>query len=81
MSETAAEKPAFRDALRFRRCLIPADAFYDWQSGGPKQKQAFSIGMADDFTFAFAGLWESWTSPKREIVETCTILTTMPNLL
>lgn len=59
MSETAAEKPAFRDALRFRRCLIPADAFYDWQSGGPKQKQAFSCGMADDSTFAFAGLWES----------------------
>ena len=71
-SETAAEKPAFRDALRFRRCLIPADAFYDWQSGDRQQKQAFSIGMADDSTFAFAGLWESWTSPKREIVETCT---------
>ncbi len=81
MSETAAETAAFRDALRLRRCLIPADAFYEWQSGGPKQKQAFSIGMADDSTFAFAGLWESWTSPKGEIVETCTILTTRPNSL
>jgi putative SOS response-associated peptidase YedK len=81
MSETAADKPAFRDALRFRRCLIPADAFYEWQSIGLKQKQAFSIGMADDSTFAFAGLWESWTDPNGEAVETCTILTTTPNAL
>ena len=55
MSETAAEKPAFRDALRLRRCLIPADGFYEWQSSG-RQKQPFSIGMANDSVFAFAGL-------------------------
>jgi putative SOS response-associated peptidase YedK len=81
ISESAADKPAFRDALRFRRCLIPADAFYEWQSIGLKQKQPFSIGMADDSTFAFAGLWESWTDPNGEAVETCTILTTTPNAL
>jgi putative SOS response-associated peptidase YedK len=81
MSETAAEKPAFRDALRLRRCLIPADGFYEWQSMGSKQKQPFSIGMADDSLFAFAGLWECWSDPSGEILETCTILTTKPNAL
>jgi putative SOS response-associated peptidase YedK len=81
MSGTAAEKPAFRDALRLRRCLIPASSFYEWQSIGLKQKQPFSIGMADDSTFAFAGLWDSWTDPGGDIVETCTILTTTPNAL
>jgi putative SOS response-associated peptidase YedK len=59
MSETAADKAAFRDAFRLRRCLIPADSFYEWQPIGPKHKQSFSIGMADDSTLAFAGLWES----------------------
>ena len=81
MSETAAEKPAFRDALRLRRCLIPADSFYEWESISQKQKQPYSIGMADDSTFAFAGLWESWIDPDGDIVETCTILTTTPNAL
>ena len=81
MSETAAEKPAFRDALRFRRCLIPTDSFYEWKSSGGKQKQPFSIGMADDSLFAFAGLWERWRDPSGEFLETCTILTTSPNTL
>jgi putative SOS response-associated peptidase YedK len=81
MSETAAEKHAFRDALRLRRCLIPADSFYEWASIGSKHKQPFSIGMADDSTFAFAGLWETWLGPDGNGVETCTILTTTPNAL
>ena len=81
MSETAADKPAFRDALRLRRCVIPADSFYEWLRNGSKQKQPFSIGMADGSTFAFAGLWESWTDPRGDVVETCTILTTTPNAL
>ena len=51
------------------------------QSIGLKQKQPFSIGMADDSTFAFAGLWESWTGPNGEVVDTCSILTTTPNAL
>jgi putative SOS response-associated peptidase YedK len=81
MSETAAQKPAFRDALRLRRCLVPADGFYEWLSNGSRQKQPYNIGMADDSVFAFAGLWESWMNPQGQAVETCTILTTTPNAL
>jgi putative SOS response-associated peptidase YedK len=57
MSETAAEKPAFRDSLR-RRCLIPADSFCEWEKLGPKEKQPYNFGMIDDSVFGFAGLWE-----------------------
>jgi len=81
MSETAADKPAFRDALRFRRCLIPADGFYEWRASGSRQKQPFNIGMADDSTFALAGLWERWLDSHGSAVETCTILPTKPNAL
>jgi putative SOS response-associated peptidase YedK len=81
MSETAADKPAFRDAMRRRRCLIPADGFYEWQKVGTKEKQPYSISMTDDSLFAFAGLWERWRDPADEFVETCTILTTKPNSL
>ena len=81
MSEIVAEKPAFRDAMRRRRCLIPADAFYEWQRIGRKEKQPYSIGMMDDSVFAFAGLWDRWPDPAGEVVETCTILTTKPNSL
>lgn len=81
MSETATEKPAFRDAMRRRRCLIPADGFYEWKRFGPKEKQPFNFGMADDSPFAFAGLWERWRDQHDEVIETCTILTTTPNSL
>ena len=81
MSETAAEKPAFRDAMRRRRCVIPVDAFYEWKKIGAKEKQPYSFGMIDDSVFAFAGLWERWRDPTGEFVETCTILTTRPNAL
>ena len=81
MSETAAEKPAFRDALRRRRCLILADAFYEWKKTGPKAKQPYNIGLATGSAFAFAGLWDRWRDPKNNILETCTILTTRPNSL
>lgn len=81
MSETAAEKPAFRDALRFRRCLLPADGFYEWKRLGAREKQPFQFQMADGSSFAFAGLWERWQGPNKELVETCTILTTKPNSL
>ena len=76
MSETAAEKPAFRDAMRLRRCLIPASAFYEWLKTGPQEKQPYNFGMIDDSIFAFAGLWERWRDPAGEVIETCTILTT-----
>lgn len=81
MSETAAEKPAFRDAMKWRRCLILADAFYEWRRLSSKEKQPYSIGMADDSPFAFAGLWERWQDQDKNSVETCTILTTKPNSL
>jgi len=81
MAETASSKPAFSEAMKRRRCLIPADAFYEWRKLGPKQKQPYSFGMADDSVFAFAGLWERWKNANNEIVESCTILTTTPNAL
>jgi putative SOS response-associated peptidase YedK len=68
-------------AMRQRRCLIPADGFFEWKKLGPKEKQAYNIGMADDSVFAFAGLWERWRDPANEVVETFTILTTRPNPL
>lgn len=79
-AETAAEKPSFRAAFKRRRCLIPADGFYEWQKLGGK-KQPMFIHMADKVPFAFAGLWESWHSPDGGIFDTCTILTTTPNEL
>ena len=72
MSETAAEKPAFRDAMKWCRCLVPADAFYEWVRLGPQEKQPYSIGMADDSVFAFAGLWDRWLDKDNKPLETCT---------
>jgi len=79
-SETAAVKPAFREALASRRCLIPADGFYEWQRNG-KTKQPYCFDIGDGELFAFAGLWDRWTNRQREVVESCTILTTTPNPL
>jgi putative SOS response-associated peptidase YedK len=79
-SETAAEKPSFRVAFKYRRCLVPADGFYEWQkvNGG---KQPVRIGLADGGLFAIAGLWEHWQSPDGSEIESCTLLTTGPNEL
>src|SRR5262245_3469949 len=66
-SETLAEKPMFRTAVRRRRCLIPADGFYEWQesaSGSRGKKQPYFIHRPDNAPIAFAGLWETWTQPK-----------------
>jgi putative SOS response-associated peptidase YedK len=79
MSESAAEKPAFREAISKRRCLVPADGFYEWQELSSKEKQPYNFGMADNCIFAFAGLWEKWKNPENQVIETCTILTTKPN--
>lgn len=77
-SETASTKPAFRDPLRFRRCLIPADGFYEWARKGAS-KQPFCFEVRDGALFAFAGLWDGWKDPNGNWVKTCSILTTTPN--
>ncbi len=79
-SETAADLPAFRDSLRSRRCLIPADGFYEWQKVG-KGKQPYCFTLVDGGIFSFAGLWDRWRSPEGRIIETCSILTTSANEL
>jgi putative SOS response-associated peptidase YedK len=78
-AETAAAKPSFRELLHSRRCLIPADGFYEWKRDG-KEKLPFCFTLADESVFALAGLWERSQSPQG-IVESCTILTTQPNEL
>ena len=79
-SETAPEKPSFRRAFRERRCLIPADGFYEWKrmNGG---KQPYYIRMDGGHPFAFAGLWESWDKGREGEIRSCTILTTGANPL
>ncbi|MGE5236953.1 MAG: SOS response-associated peptidase [Acidobacteriota bacterium] len=79
-AETVADKPAFRAALRHRRCLVVADGFYEWRRL-ENRKQPYHIRMADGRPFAFAGLWERWTPMNGEPVESCAIVTTEPNEL
>jgi putative SOS response-associated peptidase YedK len=84
-AETALDKPAFRNAFRRRRCLVPADGFYEWRQEG-KEKRPYLIARRDGAPFAFAGLWERWT-PKEPtpgapaFVDSFTILTTTANAL
>lgn len=80
--ETLEEKPAFRGSLKYKRCLILADGFYEWKSSpGKKVKTPFFIHMKDRKPFAFAGLWDSWNSPDGSQIKSCTIITTQPNEL
>ncbi len=76
-AETAAEKPSFREALRRRRCLVPADGFYEWKKE-PDGKQPWLIRRTGGRGFALGGLWECWHGPEGP-VESFTILTTAPN--
>lgn len=81
-AETVAETPAFRDPFRSRRCLIPADAFYEWSRANKgKEKSPFCFSMADDSVFAFAGIWDRWKNPEKQWIETCSIITTSANAL
>jgi len=77
-AETVAEKPSFRSAFKKRRCLVVATGFYEWQVQGGT-KQPMWIGLRSHRPFAFAGLWEHWTTAEGEPLETCTIITTEPN--
>jgi putative SOS response-associated peptidase YedK len=79
-SETASTLPAFREAFRSRRCLVPADGFYEWQRTG-KAKQPFCFEVNDGDLFAFAGLWDCSRGPTGTVLETCSILTTTPNTI
>lgn len=77
-AETIVTKPAFRAALKRRRCLIPATGFYEWKKGG-RTKVPHYLHMKDDSMFAFAGLYENWKSADGEIVQSFTIVTCKPN--
>ena len=79
-SETVHEKRAFRSALKSRRCIIPANGFYEWQEVGGKKKPLY-VKIKDDGPMVFAGLWDHWKNPEGEIIESCTILTTSTNEL
>lgn len=71
--ETVAEKPAYRSALRYRRCLVPADGFYEWRAGADG-KQPYVLRARDGRPLAFAGLWEHWQDANGSEIESCTIL-------
>ncbi|RYG66749.1 SOS response-associated peptidase [bacterium] len=79
-AETLTEKPSFKAAIKRRRCLIPADGFYEWKTEG-KVKQPHHIRFKDGRLFAFAGLWEEWNGPGDAPLRTCTIITGEPNPL
>ena len=77
-AETVAEKPSFKNAFLHRRCLIPADGFYEWKMEG-KKKIPYSFSLKTGVPFVFAGLHEKWIAPDKKTVETCTIITTQAN--
>jgi putative SOS response-associated peptidase YedK len=82
-SETLLTSRAFRSAVETRRCLIPANGFYEWQKledlGGRKHSQPFYLHAADESPLALAGLWEIWRDAEGQALRTCTIITTKPN--
>jgi putative SOS response-associated peptidase YedK len=78
-SETILEKPSFRNAMKRRRCLIPADGFYEWEGDIPGKKRPFFIHREDDGLFAFAGIWDHWMGADGSELESAAIITTTPN--
>lgn len=79
-AETAPVRAAFRAAFQTRRCLIPADGFFEWRRGGGTT-QPFYVRMRDETPFAIAGLWDRWRGQDGRSIESCTVLTTRPNAL
>jgi len=78
-AESVAEKPAFRHALKYRRCVVPVSGFYEWQLDGEHRKQPWLIRQADHAPLCLAGLWETWKAKDGTLLETFTILTTLAN--
>ena len=76
--ETVAQKPAYRTAFRYRRCLIPADGFYEWRAAD-NAKQPYVLRPRDGVPLAFAGLWEHWQDANGNELESCTILVRAAN--
>jgi putative SOS response-associated peptidase YedK len=76
--ESVLDRPAFKSAMKYRRCLIPADGFFEWQRGGSR-KQPYYVKSKSGQPIAFAGLWECWTGPNGEELETAVIVTTEAN--
>ncbi len=77
-AESLREKPAFRNAYRYRRCIVPVSGFYEWKKVG-RTKQPYFVRPADDQPIGLAGLWETWRSPDGSELETCTMITTDAN--
>jgi putative SOS response-associated peptidase YedK len=74
--ETVAQRPSFREAFRRRRCLVPADGFYEWAARATGARQPVHIALPGRRCFAIAGLWERWHDPQGGSIESCTLLTT-----
>ncbi len=83
-AETISEKPSYKQSFKSRRCLIPADGFYEWKKSPDKKVPStpFYIKLKSDPLFFFAGIWDAWKQPStEETIESCTIITTTPNSL
>jgi len=76
-TETIEEKPSFSESFRLRRCLIPADGFFEWKRAG-REKQPFYFQLHDESPFAFAGIWDAWSN-RGALVTSCAIITTEAN--
>lgn len=82
--ETLFDTAAFRSAARVRRCLVPADGFYEWKKsadGGRAKAQPFRLRLRSGAPFAMAGVFERWRGPTGEVLDTCSVITTTPNAL
>lgn len=79
-AETISEKPAFKAPFQRKRCLLPADSFYEWKGAG-KDKQPMRIMLKSEGIFSIAGLYDTWLAPDGRKISTCTVVTTKPNEL
>jgi putative SOS response-associated peptidase YedK len=79
-AETVAEKPTFRSSMKYKRCLIAADSFYEWKKIGT-DKQPMRIQLLNEKIFSFAGLYEVWSNQRGDVVHSCSIITTSSNEL